>query len=225
MRFDILTIFPEAFESFCKTSIIGRAIDTGKFEINFFDIREFTKNKHKKVDDVPFGGGAGMVMTPQPLFDAIEHVKELKDDQAPVIYFSPGGNLFDQKIAETYAAEFKTGKLSRVILLCGHYEGIDERVKTIIDREISIGNFVLTGGDLAAQIFIDAIARLKTGILGNEESAHEESFSEKLNRKIEYPHFTRPAEFQGMKVPNVLLSGHHAEIEKWRMKNCKKPKK
>ncbi len=224
MRFDILTIFPEAFESFCNTSIIGRAIDANKFEVNFFDIRKFTKNKHKKVDDVPFGGGTGMVMTPQPLFDAIEHVKKLKDDQAPVIYFSPGGDLFDQKIAETYASEFKTGKLSRVILLCGHYEGIDERVKTIIDREISVGNFVLTGGDLAAQIFVDAIARLKTGVLGSEESTHEESFSEKLDRKIEYPHFTRPAEFRGMKVPDVLLSGHHAKIEQWRMENCQDPK-
>jgi len=225
MRFDILTIFPEAFESFCKTSIIGRAIEAGKIEVNFFDIREFTENKHKKVDDVPFGGGAGMLMTPQPLFSAIEHVRGLEDDHAPVIYFSPGGDLFDQEIAESYLSDFKSGKISRVILLCGHYEGIDERVKTIIDREISVGNFVLTGGDLAAQIFVDAIARLKNGVLGGKESAHEESFSKKLDRKIEYPHYTRPAEFRGMKVPEVLLSGHHAEIEKWRMENCKNPKR
>ncbi len=225
MRFDILTIFPEAFESFYKTSIIGRALEAKRIEMNFFDIRDFTENKHKKVDDVPFGGGAGMLMTPQPLFSAIEHVKGLKKDNAPIIYFSPGGDVFNQEIAENYASDFESGKISRVILLCGHYEGIDERVKTIIDREISIGNFVLTGGDLAAQIFVDAVARLKSGVLGSEASAHEESFSEKLDRKIEYPHYTRPSEFRGMKVPDVLLSGHHAEIEKWRMKNCKRPKK
>jgi tRNA (guanine37-N1)-methyltransferase len=222
MRFDVLTIFPEAFNSFCKTSIIGRALQEKKVEINFFDIREFTKNKHRKVDDVPFGGGGGMLMTPQPLFDAIEYVKKLQKDQAPIIYFSPSGDILNQEMVETYANNFALKKISRVILLCGHYEGIDERVKTIIDCEISIGNFVLTSGDLAAQIFIDAVARLKDGVLGSIESANEESFSKKLDRKIEYPHFTRPAEFRGMKVPDVLLSGHHAEIQKWRMENCKK---
>ncbi len=221
MRFDILTIFPEAFESFCKTSIIRRAISDKKIEVNFFNIRDFTENKHKKVDDVPFGGGAGMLMTPQPLFDAIEHVKKIKRDNAPVIYFSPGGGLFNQEMAENYAADFQSDKLTRIILLCGHYEGIDERVKNVIDCEVSVGNFVLTGGDLAAQIFVDAIARLKNGVLGSDKSAHEESFSKKLNRKIEYPQFTRPAEFRGMKVPDVLLSGHHLEIEKWKTKNCR----
>jgi len=218
MKFEILTIFPEAFESFVSTSIIGRAINEGTIEVKIHDIRDFTENKHKKVDDVPFGGGAGMLMACQPLFDCIEHVKGLEKDDAPVIFFTPSKTIFTQEIAEQYAEQ---EKYSRIILLCGHYEGIDQRVRDhLIDREISIGNFVLTGGELPAQIFVDAVGRLIPGVLGKEESHQEESFSKKLEGKIEYPHYTRPSDFRGMKVPEVLLSGHHAKIEEWRNENC-----
>jgi tRNA (guanine37-N1)-methyltransferase len=219
MKFDVLTLFPESFENFLKTSIIGRAIEEKKIEVRLFNIRDFSENKHKKVDDVPFGGGAGMVMMCQPLFDAIEHVKQLEDDKAPVIFLTPHGETFKQEIAE----EFVEQKMcSRIILLCGHYEGIDQRVRdALVDREISIGNFVLTGGELPAQILIDAVARLLPGVLGSDESASEESFSAQLDRKLEYPHYTRPAEFRGIEVPEVLLSGHHKNIKEWRKKNCK----
>ncbi len=221
MKFEVLTLFPESFESFLKTSIIGRAIDEGKIEVRLFDIRDFSENKHKKVDDVPFGGGAGMVMMCQPLFDAIEHVKQLEDDKAPVIFMTPQGETFKQEMAEGFIEQ---KMCSRIILLCGHYEGIDQRVRdALVDQEISIGNFVLTGGELPAQILIDAIARLLPGVLGSDKSASEESFSKSLDRKLEYPHYTRPAEFRGMEVPEVLLSGHHKKIEEWRRGKCKMP--
>lgn len=219
MKFEVLTLFPEAFESFLSTSIIGRAVADGRIEVRTWDIREFSENKHKKVDDEPFGGGAGMVMTCQPLAAAIEHVKKLEDDSAPVIFFTPSDKIFDQQSAEKFSTEKK-----RVILLCGHYEGIDQRIRDeFVDEEISMGNFVLTGGELPAQIFIDAVARLLPGVIGKEESHAEESFSRKLGRdSIEYPHYTRPSEWRGMQVPDVLLSGHHAEIEKWRREQCTK---
>lgn len=217
MRFDVLTLFPEAFDSFVSTSIIGRAIESGKIEVVLHDIRKFTTDKHNKVDDVPYGGGAGMVMTCQPLFDAIEHVRGLKKDTAPVIFLTPHGERLDQNLVESLT-EIPD---ERIILLCGHYEGIDQRIRdNCVDREISIGDFVLTGGEIPAQILIDAVGRLMPGVLGKEESHQEESFSEKLDRKTEYPHYTRPADFNGWKVPDVLLSGHHAEIEKWRKENC-----
>ncbi len=219
MKFEVLTIFPEAFDSFKTTSIIGRAIEDGSIEVNTYDIRDFTEDKHRKVDDVPYGGGAGMLMMCQPLFDAIEHVKGLEKDDAPVIFLTPSKKVFNQQIAEQYAEQ---EKCSRVILLCGHYEGIDQRVRdNLIDEEISMGNFVLTGGELPAQIFIDAVGRLIPGVIGKEESHQEESFSEKLDGKIEYPHYTRPQDFRGHKVPDVLISGHHAKIEEWRQDNCK----
>jgi len=218
MKFDVLTLFPESFESFLKTSIIGRAIEDGKIEVRLFDIRDFSENKHHKVDDVPFGGGAGMVMMCQPLFGAIEHVKQLENDNAPVIFMTPQGETFKQETAEELS---EAG--GRLILLCGHYEGIDQRVReTLVDREISLGNFVLTGGELPAQIIIDGVARLLPGVLGSDESANEESFSKNLDRKLEYPHYTRPAEFRGMDVPEVLLSGHHKNIETWRRGKCKR---
>ncbi len=219
MRFDVLTLFPEAFESFLSTSIIGRAVKEKKIEVNLFNIRDFSEDKHKKVDDVPFGGGAGMVMTCQPLFSAIQYVKKLKKDKAPVIFFTPHGETFKQERAE----EFVEQKMcSRVILLCGHYEGIDERVReALVTREISLGSFVLTGGELPAQVFIDAVSRLMPGVLGADESSQEESFSASLDRKLEYPHYTRPAEFKGMCVPEVLLSGHHKKIEEWRINQCR----
>ena len=220
MRFDVLTIFPEAFESFLKTSIIGRAIENKKIEVNIFDIRKFSEDKHKKVDDVTYGGGAGMVMMCQPIFDCIEQVKDLIKDEALVIFLTPQGKTLDQPMAEKFAES----ENSRLILLCGHYEGIDQRIRdALVDEEISIGNFVLTGGELPAQVFIDAISRLLPKVVGKRESVEEESFSKKLDRKLEYPHYTRPAEFRGIKVPEVLLSGHHAEIEKWRQQRCRKP--
>ena len=218
MKFEILTIFPEAFESFLKTSIIGRAIEEKIIQIQIHDIREFSTDKHRKVDDVPFGGGAGMLMSCQPLFDCIEHVKKLEKDAAPVIFFTPSKTIFNQEIAEEYSDQ---KKYSRIILLCGHYEGIDQRVRDyLVDKEISIGNFILTGGELPAQIFIDGVARLLPGVLGKEESHQEESFSSRLEGKIEYPHYTRPSDFRGMKVPEILLSGHHAHIKEWRDNNC-----
>lgn len=218
MRFDVLTLFPEAFADFTHTSIIGRAVEAGKVAVNLFNIRDFSTDKHKKVDDIPYGGGAGMVMMCQPLFAAIEHVKGLEKDNAPVIYFTPQGQRLTQPTVESFAES----KQNRLILLCGHYEGIDYRVrKALVDQEISIGDFVLTGGELPAQVFMDAVSRLRPEVLGDVASHQEESFSKKLKRQLEYPHYTRPAEFQGMKVPDVLLSGHHAEIEKWRKGKCK----
>ncbi len=223
MRFDVLTLFPEAFESFLKTSIIGRAIEDKKLEVNLFNIRDFTEDKHKKVDDVPYGGGAGMVMTCQPLFDSIKHVKGLLKDNAPVIFMSPKGDTLSQPLSQQLADQHRN---ARIILLCGHYEGIDQRViDTLVDRELSVGNYVLTGGELPAQIIIDSVARLLPGVIGKEESHLEESFSEVLDGKLEYPHYTRPEEFNGMKVPEVLLSGHHANIEAWRKSQCANPKK
>ena len=222
MRFDILTLFPEAFESFKTTSIIGKAIDAGLIEVNLFDIRSFSENKHHKVDDVPYGGGAGMVMTCQPLFSAIEHIKSQVEDEAPVIFFTAHGETLHQEMIENLAAP-ASPLTARYILLCGHYEGIDQRVRDqLVDREISLGQFVLTGGELPAQIFVDAVARLLPGVIGKAESHEEESFSTRLGRDmVEYPHYTRPEDFNGLKVPEVLLSGHHAKIEKWRREQCR----
>lgn len=221
MHFDILTLFPEAFESFTQTSLIGKAIEKNLISIKTWDIRDFTTDKHKKVDDVPYGGGAGMVMMCQPLFVCIEHVKATKADNAPVIFLTPHGETFRQEIAEELSDQ---NNYSRIIFLCGHYEGIDQRVRDeLVDREISIGNFVLTGGELPAQLCIDAVARLIPGVIGKAESHEEESFSEKIGRdQVEYPHYTRPEDFRGHKVPEILLSGHHAKIEEWRKSQCKK---
>jgi len=219
MRFDILTLFPEAFTSFKQTSIIGRAVKSELLEINTFDIREFATNKHRSVDDVPYGGGAGMVMSCQPLFDAINHVKGLVDDEAPVVFFTPHGETWKQPLAEQYANDTK---VNRVILLCGHYEGIDQRIRDhLVDTEITMGPYVLTGGELPSQIFVDSVGRLIPNVIGKEASHQEESFSEHLGREtVEYPHYTRPENFNGWNVPEVLLSGHHANIKQWRRDHC-----
>lgn len=214
MRFDILTIFPEIFRSYFDESIIKRAIEAKLIEIHIHDIRKYSKDKHKKVDDIPFGGGAGMVMTPQPIADCLTAIK--KHNSGPVIYLSPQGQRFTQSKAE------KLSKKSDIILLCGRYEGIDQRIIDLfVDHEISIGDFVLTGGELPAMILLDAVARLIPGVLGKDASHEHDSFSKAFKRKKEYPHYTRPKEFLGLSVPEVLLSGHHAEIEKWRKKNLK----
>lgn len=216
MRFHILTIFPEMFQGFLNESILKKAQGHGVIEINLHNIRDYSKDKHKKVDDTPYGGGAGMVFTPQPLFDCIEAVKKLAP-KGPVIYLSPRGVRLTQVRAERLNTKF-----DQYILICGHYEGIDQRViDALVDFELSIGDFVLSGGELPAMVFVDVMSRLVPGVLGNEESHQEESFSKRLGRKKEYPHYTKPAEFRGMKVPEVLLGGHHAEIEKWRRKNLK----
>ena len=216
MVFHVLTIFPEMFKGFLNESILKKAQGKGVIKIKLHDIRKYSKDKHKKVDDTPYGGGAGMVFTPQPLFDCIKAVKKLVP-KAPVIYLSPKG----QKLTQT-RVERLNKKFDQLILLCGHYEGIDQRVvDTLVDMEISIGDYVLSGGELPAMVLIDAISRLVPGAIGKEASHEEETFSKKLGRKKEYPHYTKPAVFQGMKVPEVLLTGNHAEIEKWRRRHLR----
>ena len=208
MKFDVLTLFPEMFE-ILNQSIIGKAIEKELININLINIRDFSKDKHKKVDDTPYGGGAGMVMKPDVVYDAYQSIK---DRNAKVIYMSPQGNPLNQKKVEELSKE------NHLIILCGHYEGIDQRVlDKIVDEEISIGDYVLTGGEIPAIVLIDSVSRYVEGVL-KEESIKEESFS---NGLLEYPQYTRPEVFEGMKVPEmkvpeVLLSGHHENIEKWR---------
>lgn len=203
MRLDILTLFPEMFSPL-KESIIKRAVDKNIVEVNIIQIRDFTLDPHKKTDDIPYGGGAGMVMTPQPLYDAIMSVKTTN---SRVIYLSPRGRVFKQAIAKELAS------YEHLILVCGHYEGIDERIiELCVDEEMSIGDFVLTGGELPAMVVADAVIRLLNGAI-SAESLDEESFS---NGLLEYPQYTRPQNFKGLEVPEVLLSGHHANIDKWR---------
>ena len=204
MKINILTLFPEMFDIF-NHSIIGKAKDKGIVEITTINIRDFTLNKHKKVDDYPYGGGAGMVMTPQPIVDSIRHCK--KNNKGKVVFLGPRGKTFNQEMAKELAKE------EELIFLCGHYEGIDERTYKYIDLEISLGDFILTGGEMAAIPIIDSILRLKSGVLGKEESYEDESFSEGL---LEYPQYTRPEDFEGDKVPEILLSGHHENIRRWR---------
>lgn len=209
MRFYVLTLFPEMIMDGLGHSIIKRACDDGIISIEAIDIRSFSKNKHRHVDDYPYGGGAGMVMQPQPVYDAYMSIKSKLSQNCPVIYMSPQGKPFKQEKAQSLS------RLEDMVILCGHYEGIDERViEEIVTEEISIGDFVLTGGELAAMTVIDSVARLIPGVLNKEESFMDESFS---NNLLEYPQYTRPYEFMGRKVPDILLSGHHGNIEKWRM--------
>ena len=203
MKFDVLTLFPEMFESL-KQSVIGKALEKGLIDINFIDIRDFSNDKHKKVDDTPYGGGAGMVMKPDVVYQAYQSVK---DEKAKVIYMSPQGKTLNQKIVEDLSKE------EHLIILCGHYEGIDQRViDKIVDEEISIGDYVLTGGEIPAMVLIDSVGRYVKGVL-KEDSIKEESFS---NGLLEYPQYTRPEVFEGESVQEVLLSGNHQNIEKWR---------
>lgn len=204
VRIDILTLFPEMFNIF-NHSIIGRAIEKEILNINTFNIRDFTLDKHRKVDDYPYGGGAGMVMAAQPIVDAIDHVK--KTNKGKVIFLGPRGKTFNQEMAKELSKE------KELIFLCGHYEGIDERAYKHIDLEISLGDFVLTGGEMACIPIIDSICRLVPGVLGKSESFMEESFYEGV---LEYPQYTRPEDFRGEKVPDVIISGHHENIRKWR---------
>jgi len=203
MKFDILTLFPEMFEGINK-SIIGKAVEKNLIEINLINIRDFSKDKHKKVDDTPYGGGAGMVMKPDVVYDAYQSIKS---DNTKVIYLSPKGKTLNQEKVKELSKE------KHIILLCGHYEGIDQRVlDEIVDEEISIGDYVLTGGELPAMVLIDSVSRYVEGVI-TSESVEEESFS---NGLLEYPQYTRPEIFLDKKVPEVLLSGHHENIRKWR---------
>ena len=212
LKFDIITIFPDMFKPVIGESILKRAQEKKKVVIKIHDLRDFTKDKHRKVDDRPFGGGPGMVMMTQPIFDAIKKIKGRK--KAHVILTCAGGATLTQKKAH------KLSKQKNIIIICGHYEGVDERVREeLVDESISIGDYVLTGGELPAMILIDSITRLLPGVLGKEESLAFESFGEGL---LEYPHYTRPADWNGNKVPKVLLSGNHKDIEAWRQAQARK---
>ncbi len=215
MRMDVLTLFPEMFTGVFSASILGKAQDKGIVELSTVNFRDFSNNKHNTVDDTPYGGGGGMVLKAEPIFGAVEHLigekaGEEKTKGPRIILMCPQGTPFTQRIAQELSGE------SHIIFICGHYEGYDERIREfLVTDELSVGDYVLTGGELAAMVVIDAVARLLPGVLGNDQSAITDSFSDGL---LEYPHYTRPAEFRGWKVPDTLLSGHHAEIVKWRRK-------
>jgi len=212
MRIDILTLFPEMFQNVLGESMLKIAREKELVSFHLHNIRDFSNDKHRCVDDKPYGGGAGMVMKPEPVFNAVEAV-ELLDDAAPTkILLTPQGETFNQEIAGDLS------KKARLMIICGHYEGFDERIRSGIDAlEISIGDYVLTGGEIPAMVVIDSITRLVPGVLGGDDSLQDESF---MNRMLEYPQYTRPAEFRGMKVPEVLKSGHHSKIEEWRVENA-----
>ena len=213
MRIDVLTLFPEMFESPLSHSILKLAKEAGLIDIVLTNIRDYSKDKHKKVDDRPYGGGPGMVMMCQPMFDCFEQVEKLSPDKPRVILLTPQGKPFTQKLAKDLAGE------KRLLFIAGHYEGFDERIHTGLNAEqISIGDYVLSGGELAAMVIIDSVVRLLPGALGDGESVEDETFSEAASGGLEYPQYTRPETFREMKVPDILLSGHHAEIEKWRRK-------
>lgn len=210
MRIDVLTLFPAMFDGVFTSSILGKAREKGLVELNTVNFRDYANNKHNTVDDYPYGGGGGMVLKPEPLFSAVEDVTSGLESKPRVILMCPQGESFSQKKAEEFAAE------RHLIFICGHYEGYDERIREhLVTDELSIGDYVLTGGELPAMVVIDSVVRLLPGVLGNETSAVTDSFSTGL---LEYPHYTRPAIFRGWEVPEVLISGHHGNIEEWRRK-------
>jgi tRNA (guanine37-N1)-methyltransferase len=208
MNFHVLTLFPDMVSQGLHTSVTGRAIDRELISLNAINIRDYSQDKHKHVDDTPYGGGAGMVMQPDPIWLAYEDLISGMEERPRVIYVTPQGATFTQKMAEEFSKE------KDLVFLCGHYEGVDERIlEEIVTDYVSIGDYVLTGGELPVMVMIDAVSRLVPGVLNNQDSAQFESFSDNL---LEHPHYTRPVEFHGKRVPDVLLSGHHANIEKWR---------
>jgi tRNA (guanine37-N1)-methyltransferase len=211
IRFDILTIFPEMFTSPCGCSLLKKAADRGLIAIHLHDIRNHAEDKHRMTDDAPYGGGGGMLMKVEPIDRALLSVPVIEEN-VPVVLMTPQGRRFSQKMAE------ELSEYPQLIMICGHYEGVDERVRThLVNREISIGDYVLTGGELSAMVIVDAVSRLVPGVLGNCESASTDSFSMGL---LEYPHYTRPAEYRGWEVPEVLLNGNHREIEAWRRREA-----
>lgn len=210
MSYYVLTLFPELIENYFQYSIMGKALQKNVIGLNCLNIRDFANNKHHKVDDYPYGGGPGMVMQPQPIISCYESISPKLSEKHKVIYLSPQGRTFDQAMAKEYVEE------EDLVFLCGHYEGIDERViDSIVTDEVSVGDYILTGGELGALIIMDAVTRLIPGVLNKQESYEQETFS---NQLLEYPQYTRPPEFRGQKVPDVLLSGHHKNIEQWRRK-------
>jgi tRNA (guanine37-N1)-methyltransferase len=210
LRISILSLFPEVMEHYLSISILGKARENGLIDVRLYNIRDYTLDKHRRVDDYPFGGGAGMVMAPQPIFDAMAAAMENHPGGALRIYMSPQGKVLDNTLARELSAR------EDIVILCGHYEGVDQRVlDSLIDMEVSIGDYVLTGGELPALALVDAVSRFIPGVLGNDNAHVDETFE---NGLLEYPQYTRPAEFQGMAVPPVLLSGNHADIEAWRTK-------
>ena len=214
MKFDILTIFPHALDSYLGTSIINRAIRNKKVAVKTHNLRDYTTDAHRTVDDKPYGGGVGMVMKVEPFAKALQKIRPRPFKTTRTILLSAKGRRFTQFIARDHAKKYK-----RIILLCGRYEGVDERVSSLVDEELSIGDFVLTGGELGAIVVIDAVSRLLPGVLGKDESSKDESFSDDT---VEYPQYTRPEVYKGMRVPKVLLSGDHAKIAEWRRKMKKK---
>lgn len=212
MQIDILTIFPDFVSNLNNYGNIGKAIEKEIIKINVYNLRDYSNDKHGSVDDAPYGGGPGMVMKPQPFYYALEELGYLNSSEN-IILMTPQGEIFNQKMAQEFASCHK------IMILCGHYEGVDERIRHIATKEVSIGDYILTGGELPALVVVDAVSRLIPGVLGDFDSALQDSFSENL---LEYPQYTRPSSFKGMKVPDVLLSGNHAEIARWRRKEMLK---
>jgi tRNA (guanine37-N1)-methyltransferase len=210
MKFDIVTIFPRMIEAGVAEGVVGRAIERGVLDVKVHDLRQFTTDRHRSVDDVPYGGGPGMVMKPEPLVKAVAHIGATRGPADAVVLLTPQGTPFTQSEAERLA------RLGHIVLLCGRYEGMDERVRELVaTEELSIGDYVLSGGELAALVVVDAVSRLMPGVVGDEQSVAEDSFSRGL---LDHPHYTRPADVGGRRVPDVLLSGHHAEVRRWRLK-------
>ena len=212
MKFDIVTIFPRMVEAGLAEGVISRGLERGRLDIKVHDLRDFTSDRHRSVDDVPYGGGPGMVMKPEPLARAVEDIRARRGDPDTVVLLSPQGRRFSQAEAVRMSA------LRHVVLLCGRYEGMDERIRTLVaTEELSIGDYVLSGGELPALVVVDAISRLVPGVVGDTRSVEEDSFSRGL---LDYPHYTRPSEFSGAKVPDVLMSGHHEQVRRWRKKTA-----
>ena len=217
MRFDVVTIFPAMVQQALGAGIVGRAIERRTLNVVVHDLRDFTTDKHRVVDDVPYGGGPGMVLKPEPLFRALDAIEQLEESRPTVLLTSPQGTLLSQRVVE------RLGRQPRLVLLCGRYEGVDERVRSRVDEEISIGDYVLSGGELPALVIIDAVARMVPGVVGDEQSVAEDSFGRGL---LDFPHYTRPAEIaagpegQTLRVPDVLMSGNHAEIRRWRKREA-----
>jgi tRNA (guanine37-N1)-methyltransferase len=212
MKFDIVTIFPRMVQAVLAEGIVSRGIASGALDIGVHDLREYTADRHRSVDDMPYGGGPGMVMKPEPLVRAVEEIRSRRGTPDAVVLLTPQGRRFTQ------AEAVRLSGLAHIVLLCGRYEGVDERVPGLVGaEELSLGDFVVSGGELPAMIVVDAVSRLVPGVVGDEQSVAEDSFARGL---LDYPHYTRPAEFAGMKVPDVLLSGHHADVRRWRRKTA-----